>query len=107
MKNFYPYEKFLQGMISLVSGFGTIQERLNDAYVFSIINVKVEEMPKDLQYRFDEINRKMTLEKPIGDEGSVKATTNKMTVETASEIASEMFDIFLELHKTYMACKDK
>jgi hypothetical protein len=93
MKNPYPNEKFSRAINTLATSPKSIQERIADAYVYDIIHVKAEDVPEDSRYRFEELQRKMTSVEPESDEGSVVASTQKLTTDEAVQIANEIMEL--------------
>lgn len=93
----YTWEKFHVAVSSLASGTGSIQERLFNAYTGSLMLLEVHEpndLPADMRDDFEEITRKLTAVEPVGDEGSVWASTNAMTDMEASEIADRIVSLY-------------
>jgi hypothetical protein len=63
------------------------------------MHVKDEEMPESLQERFATFKHELTKEKAIANEGTVQATTQRMSDEEASKWASEIVSMFIEIVK--------
>jgi hypothetical protein len=97
MKNYYPYEKFSKAIHYMVASPEPIQKRIANAYVSELHLVRPEELPEAIRYRFTQITEKLTSIEPVGDEGSVYATTAKMDTRTAGDIADELFSIYQTL----------
>ncbi|OQY01197.1 MAG: hypothetical protein B6I26_04890 [Desulfobacteraceae bacterium 4572_130] len=89
-KNLYPNEKFSNAITTLATSPKSIQERIADAFIFDIIHVKAKDVPEDIQYRLEKLQKKMTSVEPISDEGRIIATTRNMTTDEAVEIANEI-----------------
>lgn len=87
MKNGYPYEKFSSAVRGMAVSSSTIQRRVADAYIYNLIHLKVEELPEEIRLKFDELRKRLTSVTPVGDEGSVYATTNQMATSEAVELA--------------------
>lgn len=90
MKNQYPNEKFSDAVDTMASSPKSIQERVGDAYVFSLIHVETGNIPEEIRSQFDELKRKLTRVEAVGDEGRVAATTRQMSTDEAVEIANEI-----------------
>lgn len=93
----YTWEKFYVAVSSLASGTGSIQERLCNAYTGSLMLLNIHEpndLPADMRNDFEEITRELTTVDPVGDEGSVRASTNAMTDMKASEIADRIVSLY-------------
>jgi enoyl-[acyl-carrier-protein] reductase (NADH) len=92
MKNTHHIEKLTRAVHSMAVSPKSIQDRLADVYVDSLIYIKPDDMPQDLRYRFTELSRKLTaVDSP---EGSVIATTRQMSEMEAIELAQEIFALF-------------
>ena len=87
MKNPYPNEKFSAAVDTLATSPKSIQERICDAYICSLIHVKPDEVPEHIRYEFDQLRTRLTSVEPKGEEGSVAATTSLMSTDEAIEIA--------------------
>ena len=74
----YAHEKFHTAVLTL-AGHGSVQERLVNAYVFSLGQLKTaDDIPNALQSRFDELCQELTKFEARGDEGRVQATVSKL-----------------------------
>lgn len=74
----YAHEKFHTAVLTL-AGHGSVQERLVNAYVFSLGQLKTaNDIPNALQSRFDELCQELTKFEASGDEGRVQATVLKL-----------------------------
>jgi hypothetical protein len=94
------YERLRLAVESLATGRGSLQDRLY--YAFLNIHVfRVEDFPERLRNEFREISEDMTKGKPVGDEGSTKATCNVMGEEEAEKIAQRIFDLFITIARRY------
>jgi hypothetical protein len=90
MNSGYAYEKFYKAIHGMAASPAPIQKRIADAYVYNLIHVKAEELPQEIQFKFRELQHKLTAVEPKNDEGSVYATTSKMSTEEAVEIAESI-----------------
>ena len=86
MKNPYPNEKFSAAVDTLATSPKSIQDRICDAYIFSLIHVKPEIVPEHIRYDFNQLRTRLTSVEPKGEEGSVAATTSLMSTDEAIEI---------------------
>ena len=87
MKNGYPNEKFSNAVDSMAVSSQPIQRRIADAFVFNLIMLKPEELPEEIRTKFIEVKKQLTSVQPVGDEGSIYATTQQMDTDTAVDIA--------------------
>jgi hypothetical protein len=96
----YTHEKFYQAVAELI-GCGTIQERLARAGQFLLRLAiggpgGVAFTDPQLMGRFDAVWAKMTAVDAEGGHGRLNASTRDMDDETASQISSEIFSLFME-----------
>jgi hypothetical protein len=96
----YAYEKFWVGVQTLATGSGRIKERLESAYVHSLIRVNPEDLPGDLGIRFNSIQDEITKLPAVRDEGTAAATLKEMSEERACQIAKELVEIYEALADT-------
>jgi len=94
------YERLRLAVESLATGRGSLQDRLYYAFLHIYV-FRVEEFPERLRDEFREISEEMTKVKPVGDEGSIKATCNIMGDEEAEKIAQRIFDLFTTIARSY------
>lgn len=93
MKNLYPKEKFSDAINTLATSPKSIQKRVCDAYIYSLIHIKPEEIPEEIQNQFKSIIKKLTCVEAIGDEGNAAATTNEMKTDDAISIARDILEM--------------
>lgn len=84
----------------LAIGNSDIKTRLVDAFI-ELSGLKKDELPTKLWQKFSSLYDEVTATHAIGDEGSIEASIRKMSDERATEIAGEVFGIFLDHTKTY------
>ena len=83
---------------TLASSNESIQERLYFAYTGGLNALYLlNDFPKEFREEFDEIHQKLTEVQPTSNEGSVKATTTKMSEEEARKIAEKIVDLYDEI----------
>jgi hypothetical protein len=72
----YGWEKLHLAVHSL-AGLGNQADRLVNATAFSLINITPEnDLPIEIQEDFETLMSELTVVKPTGDEGSIRATIN-------------------------------
>jgi hypothetical protein len=102
MKSFEPAysfgrEKFYQAVDSLVTGTGSIQDRLESAaMVLTPLNPN-EFLPKEMHDEFGEIHHLLTKTPAQGDEGKIRATLQLTSDEEASKLAGLIFSAYVNL----------
>lgn len=99
----HGWELLCKGTGTLACGKGAIKERLIRAFGYGLHGMEEEELPPHIWERFSRLLREVTGEKPVGDEGSIEASVNRMPEDRAAEIAEEVFDMFLEVSRHYWA----
>lgn len=100
-KNIYSYgrEKLWQAVDCLVSGTGSIQERLESAALYLIrLEPNNDEMPKELHLELEAILLDLTKMAAKGDEGKISATLRFMSDEEGSKLAGRIFSLYVHLH---------
>lgn len=89
----YGLEKLGLAVRRLV-GKGTIKERLQEAYLFNVIQlVGRDYLPKELNNKLQEITYHLTEQKGEG-EGSIVATINEMSEAEAVMYAEKICDLY-------------
>jgi hypothetical protein len=88
----YACEKFHSAVLSL-AGEGSIQERLENAYVFSIIHLRRDnDIPEELHDDFEEIVALMTASNAA--EGRVHAAVNAMDEIERSSVVGKIIGLY-------------
>jgi hypothetical protein len=98
----YTDEKFYMAIRALAIGDGRIKDRLFNAYIYHL-NGRHLQIPEEWQAEFENIIVELTMVKPKGTEGSVKASLELMTDDRATEIADRLLSMFLEIHEMYLS----
>lgn len=94
----YHEEKFALAIEMLACETGSIQERLFNAVVYNNFVMLEGYFPKDnLREVFRDLMNELTKEEPLGNEGSLKATIEKMSSEKASELARKIVDMYWKI----------
>lgn len=70
----YAREKFFSAVLGLAQGDRPARERLADAYTSSLMHLRPDDLPKELQKNFKGIESALTRVSAKGDEGSVAAS---------------------------------
>jgi len=81
--------------IHTLAGTGSIQKRLANAYIYHLMRIQENILPKELQQDFNKLGEDLTRVQAKGDEGNVAATTATMTDSKAREyvgIVISMYD---------------
>ena len=88
--------RFFSAVHSLATSDAPIQERLAGA-AESLAPLKPEELPEDLRHEFVALMRELTKHPATGNEGTIAATTSRLTVEQAHNLAEQILHIYTEL----------
>jgi hypothetical protein len=94
------FQLLAQGIAGLVSGQLNIKSRLIRAFQYSFCEIKASELPPELWQRLELLNSQVTRGLDPG-KGSIAPSINNMSVDHVSAIASEVFEIFLELVSSF------
>lgn len=93
----YAREKFWQAIHSLIS-YGSIQERLaSAAMILTRLHRPDEDLPEHLRDEFKTLMHELTKEPAVGDEGTINATTRKLTAEQGGKLAEKILRIYTKL----------
>lgn len=90
----YAREKLGDTVDTLATGKGRIKERLEAAYVWSLIHVDPNALPDEARTMLLEVREELTRVPAVGDEGSVRATLSKMDEDRAVELVKIILDIY-------------
>jgi hypothetical protein len=97
LSNDYAKEKLWQAVDILATIDLSIQERLAGAAIY-LIRLKPDDLPEALRHDFDGVLHELTKEKVEGGEGTIAASTQKLTSEEGSKLAGRILHIYTELH---------
>lgn len=93
----YAREKFYIAIDTLATSPSPIQERLFYA-AMSLIRLRPEDdLPKELRKEFQAIIHELSKEPAIADEGTLAATTRKLSDDDAKKLAERILSIYIEL----------
>ena len=94
----YIWEKFFATVDTLAIGDDGIRERLINAVTFNLLMLQNNDFPEDdLRGKYEKLMDELTKEQAAGNEGTVRATIEKMPLEEASEIARKIVSMFAEI----------
>lgn len=97
----YGAEKFSAAVYSLATSPKSIQQRIADAFIYSLIHIKPDEdLHEDLRFRFQSLHERVIQEKPVYEgEGTIQATTRNLSDDEAVEIAREIMAMAYEVEQ--------
>ncbi len=93
MKYPYAYEAFTQAISSMATSPETLHERIGNAYINHLLQLKSSDLPEEIRYRFESLSDKLTGVEQSGGEGSVMATVKRMSIGEAIEVAKEILSM--------------
>jgi hypothetical protein len=100
----HGWELLYKAISGMVVGNGDVKKRLGNAFI-ELSGLREDELPAKTWRKFHSLYVEATAVPAIGDEGKIVASINKMTDARAKEIASDVFDIFMEQSRMYYAHK--
>jgi hypothetical protein len=95
----YPREQVWNAVSALVTGSGRIQERLYSA-MLCMVGVQPCDFPEDSRNEFEDLQRELTREKAVGDEGNLTATIRKLSDEDAGKFAERIWKLYTDLRRS-------
>ncbi len=91
----YAWEKAMVAVTGMACNPDSINERIAHAFAYSLIRISPEEhLPDDLRPLFEDIRAALTSVAPVGDEGSIAATTRVMSTEEATNVARKIVELY-------------
>ncbi len=90
----YVWEKLMVAVSGMAASEQSLQERLADAYVSSLIRLDAEDLPGELQEDFRALEDAMGRVNPTGDEGSARASTRRMSTEEARQWIGKIVSMY-------------
>ena len=88
----HTWELFYKAAGILATGQGSIKARLEDAFVYELNIVEADDsaLPPDLQHEFSNLQDEVTSAKPVGDEGGISASIQRMSEERATNCSQDI-----------------
>ena len=96
MKYSYPYEIFSLAVDSMAGSPESLQQRIANAYIYHLIKLKVEDLPEELMYRFEALDKRLT------NRGNIQESIKDMGKDEAIDLAREilfMADVIKSRHR--------
>ena len=94
----YAKQVSFEAVNSLATGSGRIQKRLEYAGTYlTKLHRASEDLPAEHRDEFRDLFRELTSEPAIADEGSIAATTSKLTDEQCSKLAERILSIYTDI----------
>ncbi len=84
--------------VSVLAGHGYIKQRLVKAYEENLAVIEVEDLPIALKQSFADLRHMMSRVDPLKkEEGPIRASVRKMSVEEADECAHKIIDLYRDM----------
>lgn len=87
----------LESATLLLTGDGSIKDRLNGAWRQYLASVEADDVPRELRLQFLELCSNMQRERPLRGEDAVRATIRKMSNEDAERHATLIVRMFCKM----------
>ncbi len=95
----YGWEKLYLAILTL-TGSGPIQDRLISAWIYHLSHIRPEEnLPEELREEFIKLEENLNREEPFGNEGSIRATINKMDKSEIKDSVEKIVSLFSRIAK--------
>ena len=94
----YVFERFEAAVQALISD-GPVKKRLTQAYSEHLDDLAAVELPGDDDLAFSDLHRALHSVLPVGKEGSIQASVQKMSTAEASWHAQTILRLYGELLK--------
>ena len=95
----YALEKFYLATLSLATGAGNINERLETAALgLSVLSNPKVDLPEDIRNDFDELWGELTArEAEEPGEGAIRATARQLDPEDARGLSERIFNMYFDV----------
>jgi hypothetical protein len=90
----YAWEKLFSAVLAMACWSDSVQLRLADAYVYSLIILKAEDFPDDLKGDFRDILAEFAKIRLDGDKGIRAVIENQMSEEEAYKLAERIVSLY-------------
>lgn len=98
----YALGKFKAGIDGMATSARSLQERLQGAAMSWPAVFASHFAAGEIREHYETIHRRLTCAKAVGDEGTIAATTSKMTDDEAAEIAHLIVEFRDELRREHV-----
>lgn len=93
----YGWEKLSLAVRAMAESPKSLQERLLNAYIYHVIHVHAENVPRAQEQALEALNRQLTSKPAVGDEGTAAATILAMSDEEARVYIGQIVVLFGEV----------
>jgi hypothetical protein len=87
----------LESATLLLTGSGSIKDRLNGAWRQYLAYLEADDLPRELRLQFLDLSSAMQRERPLRGEDAVRATIRKMSNDDAERHASLIVRMFCRM----------
>src|SRR3954465_14117897 len=87
----------LESATLVLTGGGSIKDRLNGAWRQYLANIDADDVPREMRLQFLELCSTMQRERPLRGEDAVRATIRKMSNEDAERQATLIVRMFCRI----------
>lgn len=95
----YAWEKLYLAVSGMAHSEESLQDRLAAAYMFNVMKLKSEDLPPDVQDKFENLGATITSKQ--GPKGTVLATTAIMSDEEAKKWIDEIVSMYDAVTREY------
>jgi hypothetical protein len=89
--------KRFEAAVHALVGDGPVKQRLGRAYSRHLDDLHPGDLPDSMRERYERLHVAMHRSPPIGKEGSIKVTVQKMSFTEASNYAEKIVELYAEL----------
>jgi hypothetical protein len=93
----YGWEKLSLAVHAMAESPHGLPERLLNAYIYHVIHVHAENVPRAQEEALEALNRRLTSKPAVGDEGAAAATILAMSDEEAQACIGQIVVLFEEV----------
>jgi hypothetical protein len=97
----YGWEKLFTAVYTAISSDEPPQKRLANAYIYHLIHIHEENVPPEVWKQLTALTAAVTSTPPVGTEGSVVASTSKMSDEEARKWLEKIASMFSDVAQAY------
>ena len=87
------WDKF-HGAALLLAGAGPVKQRLADAFRTQLVDLEIEELPRELRAEFMSVSASLTSSRAMGGLGVIDATVRKLSDAQAAGYARRLITMY-------------
>jgi hypothetical protein len=85
------------GAALLLAGAGPVKQRLADAFCKHLVDLEIEELPRELRAEFQSLSASLTSGRAVGGLGVIEATCRKLSDAQAAAYAGRLITMYAVL----------